>query len=137
MREILDHRSGLDDLNTQLRVDVTDEPDQFKGEVNNVYQPYVKQHNQWEKLGLIRFQKGPFRHPPGTDITRVAPVQPNGVSLEVLLAIAVDRLRNLQKTSMNCRENAEALNKIEEALHWLHARTRERTIRQVEGTRQP
>jgi len=32
-----------------------------------------------------------------------------------------------------CRENALTITKIEEAIHWQHARTRERLNRQVEG----
>lgn len=32
-----------------------------------------------------------------------------------------------------CRENALTITKIEEAIHWQHARTRDRKNRQVEG----
>ena len=32
-----------------------------------------------------------------------------------------------------CRENALTITKIEEAIHWQHARTRDRLNRQVEG----
>lgn len=57
----------------------------------------------------------------------------NGISQEALLAIVVDRLRGFQKGKYACRENALALTKIEEAMHWLHARTRDRIERNVEG----
>ena len=74
-------------------------------------------------LGIVKFQFGPVREN-GT----------NGVTNESLLAIVVDRLRRFQSGDYACRENALALTKIEEALHWLHSRTRERTARNVEGT---
>jgi hypothetical protein len=52
----------------------------------------------------------------------------------VLLAIVVDRMRDFQRGAYACRENAIALTKLEEAQHWLHARTRGRVARGVEGT---
>lgn len=57
----------------------------------------------------------------------------NGLTQEALLAIVIDRLRSFQAGNFACRENALALTKIEEALHWLHARTRKRIDRGVEG----
>lgn len=57
----------------------------------------------------------------------------NGVTQEALLAIVIDRLRSFQSGEFACRENALALTKIEEAFHWLHARTRNRMVRGVEG----
>jgi hypothetical protein len=58
----------------------------------------------------------------------------NGVSNEALLAIVRHRLQGFQSGQFSCRENAIALTKIEEALHWLLSRTRERAARGVEGT---
>ncbi len=58
----------------------------------------------------------------------------NGVTHEALLAIIADRLRGFQSSPFSCRENALALTKIEEALMWLHKRTRDREARGVEGT---
>lgn len=57
----------------------------------------------------------------------------NGVTQEVLLAIVIDRLRGFQAGPFMSRHNAIALTKLEEALFWLQARTRERLERQVEG----
>lgn len=56
-----------------------------------------------------------------------------GVTNEVLLAIVIDRLRCFQAGNYPCRENAIAITKCEEALHWLGARTRARQQRGVEG----
>lgn len=58
----------------------------------------------------------------------------NGISNEALLAVVIDRLQCFQKGMFSCRENALALTKLEEAMHWLHHRTRERMQRGVEGT---
>jgi hypothetical protein len=72
---------------------------------------------------LVQFQEGP-----------ILENGVNGVTNEVLLAIVRDRLARFQSGPYSCRENALALAKIEEALHWLHHRTLSRTERNVEGT---
>ena len=65
------------------------------------------------------------------------PIKENGVNgcfQEDLLAIVIDRLRSFQAGEYACRENALALTKLEEAMHWLNHRTAERQARGVEGT---
>ena len=57
----------------------------------------------------------------------------NGCHQEDLLAIVIDRLQSFQKGDFKCRENALALTKLEEAIHWLNHRTNERVKRGVEG----
>lgn len=57
----------------------------------------------------------------------------NGVTNEALVAIVIDRLRCFQSGPFSCRENALALTKLEEAMHWLNARTTDRLARGVEG----
>lgn len=64
------------------------------------------------------------------------PIQENGINgcqQEDLLKIVIDRLRSFQAGDFSCRENAIALIKCEEALHWLESRTRDRIKRGVEG----
>lgn len=39
--------------------------------------------------------------------------------------------------SFNCRENEFTIQKIEEAIHWQHARTKDRIRRNVEGYNKP
>lgn len=58
----------------------------------------------------------------------------NGITNEALLAVVLDRLRDFQSGPFVCKENACAITHLEEAMHWLHARTRERVARGVEGT---
>jgi hypothetical protein len=73
----------------------------------------------------VRFQNGPVKEH-GV----------NGCHQEDLLAIVIDRLRSFQAGPFACRENALALTKIEEAMHWLNHRTAERQAQGVEGTNQ-
>lgn len=76
-------------------------------------------------MAEIQFQRGP-----------IAENGVNGLTNELLLTIVKDRLQSFQKGECACRENALALTKIEEAIHWLEARTADRQLRGVEGTSQ-
>lgn len=71
----------------------------------------------------IFFQNGPVENG-----------EPSGITQEVLLALAIDRLQCFQRGPFACRENAIALTHIETAMMWLQQRTRDRIARQVEGT---
>lgn len=61
---------------------------------------------------VLNFQNGP-----------IGEVGVNGITNEALLAIIVDRLSFFQKSQFACRENALAITKLEEGMHWLLART--------------
>jgi hypothetical protein len=56
----------------------------------------------------------------------------NGITNEALLAVVIDRI-NFLNAKFPCRENALAVTKVQEALHWLEARTKARISRGVEG----
>lgn len=71
----------------------------------------------------IRFQNGPVKE-----------FGVNGCHQEDLLAIVIDRLESFQAGTFACRENAIALTKLQEAMHWLNHRTADRVMRGVEGT---
>jgi hypothetical protein len=71
----------------------------------------------------VRFQCGPLQE-----------AGLNGISDEVLLAIVIDRLEGFQSAQYRSRYNALAITKLEEAMHWLNARTGDRQKRGVEGT---
>ena len=60
--------------------------------------------------------------------------EPNGAILEDVIASCVDRLDFFQGSKFACRENALAVTKLQEALHWLNHRTLERRRRGVEGS---
>lgn len=125
MRELTDHR--VNGCNEALTIKVADEPgaggachlyviDGFDSSMNkSARQDYVGVE--------ILFQNGPIKD-----------VGTNGVTQEALLAIVMDRLRSFQAGQYACRENALALTKIEEAMHWLQHRTLQRVARGVEGT---
>ena len=79
-------------------------------------------------VGLsIDWQNGPL----GRDGERV---EPNGAFVETVIAAVVQRIAYYQASKFNCRENALALTKLEEALHWLNSRTAKREAQKVEGT---
>ncbi len=54
--------------------------------------------------------------------------------MEDLLQICRNRQQSFQAGDFACRENELALTKIEEALHWLDHRTKDRQACGVEGT---
>ncbi len=60
--------------------------------------------------------------------------EPNGTFVETVLDAALQRLRYYQKDKFRCKENAMAITRVEEALLWLHERTRSREEEDVEGT---
>ena len=81
-----------------------------------------------EATGIsIDWQNGPL----GRDEERL---ESNGAFVETVIAIAIDRLEYYQASRFNCRENALAITKLQEAIHWLNHRTRIREERGVEGT---
>ena len=78
----------------------------------------------------ISWQNGPL----GRDDERK---EPNGAFVETVISAAKQRIEFYQMANngkFSCRHNAFAITKLEEALHWLDARTKEREERQVEGT---
>jgi len=120
MRELTSHKVG--GLNEALRIEVLDEPG--PGGANHNYQIWGTAPGG--TLGqYISFQEGPIQE-----------AGVNGISNESLLAIVEDRLKGFQSGDFACRENALALTKIQEAMMWLHKRTRDRISRGVEGANQ-
>jgi hypothetical protein len=82
----------------------------------------VRRRVRHENSVVLSFQNGPINE-----------VGVNGITQEVLLAVVADRLRSFQAGPFACRENALALTKVEEAMHWLQKRTMDRMRRGVEG----
>lgn len=124
-REITTHK--VNECNNGITVTARDEPG--SGSANHLYRlewddkKWGPDPQSMHQMSDIHFQEGPINE-----------VGTNGVTHEVLLAIIVDRLQAFQKGPFACRENALALTKIEEALHWLNHRTQQRLARGVEGT---
>jgi hypothetical protein len=76
---------------------------------------------------FITWQDGPL----GRGASRESP---NGAFVETVLDAVRRRIQFYQDSRFSCRENALAITKIEEALHWLGHRTQAREQRGVEGT---
>lgn len=72
-------------------------------------------------LATLEFQAGPI---PDYGV--------NGLTNEILIDVLVERIGRLNKM-FPCRENALAITKLEEANHWLHARTARRVAAGIEG----
>lgn len=119
MRLVTDHI--INPANDLIVVEVRDEPG--AGGANHEYAIHWPMLPNGRGGVDLSFQNGP-----------IAEAGVNGVTQEVLLAIVADRLRSFQKGPYACRENAIALTKIEEAMHWLQQRTLARMRRGVEGT---
>lgn len=116
MRTVEYHK--INPLNDILDITVMDDPGH--GGACHVYA--VAPKNSAPPMMTVEFQNGPINE-----------AGVNGVTQEVLLAIVIDRLRSFQSGPFSSRENALALTKCEEALHWLQQRTLDRMRRGVEG----
>ena len=92
-------------------------------EFNSNHSYVVSRKDNGRTLTEVFFQKGPIKEN-GV----------NGCHHEDLIAIVIDRLMDFQASQYSCRENAIAITKLEEALHWLRHRTDGRIQRGVEGT---
>lgn len=130
MRELTSHK--VSGLNESLEIQAMDPPGSGgASHAYNVYGFHTK-HNESadhrtddETCLKVLFQNGP-----------IGESGVNGISNEALLAIVEDRLKGFQSGKYACRENQMALDRVQEAMHWLHHRTRERVARGVEGTHQ-
>lgn len=123
-RDITDHATNP--ANEALRVRAHDGPG--PGGASHEYSiaiPVTTANTHGYQVFHLSFQNGPVQ-PNGDGV--------NGITQETLIAICIDRLRGFQNGPFPCRENALALTKLEEALHWLQTRTRTRIARGVEGT---
>lgn len=91
------------------------------GGVSHAY--LIKDKADAEEYARVLFQEGPIKEH-GV----------NGCHHEDLIAIVLDRLYQFQSGDFACRENALAITKLEEAMHWFNHRTQNRVKRGVEGT---
>ena len=105
---------------TSNEVIITDKDDYHEYYLTRINEPPDRPIGEF---GHVEFQKGP-----------IGETGVNGCQNEDLLAIVIDRLEYFQNGLYACRENALALTKLQEALHWLEARTKDREERGVEGT---
>ena len=100
---------------------------QVKG-IHNVDENDLPAGGQTTGVGIsITWQNGPLGRGPDRR-------EPNGAFVEGVIAAAIDRLEWYQSSKFSCRENALAITKLQEALHWLDWRTRRRELSGIEGT---
>jgi hypothetical protein len=117
MREIETHK--VTGLNEAITIHAADEPG-----VSGAHHEYICSYNvpsPWEDGTPVRhhygikFQQGPIQK-----------VGVNGLSIESLVAICLDRLEGLQSGPFPCSENEEALQHFKKGLEALHQRARQR-----------
>lgn len=101
---------------------VLDEPGQGNACHEYRVDTIATKHEPITIVGQVSFQNGPVKE-----------AGINGLHQEDLLAIVIHRLQGFQSGAFACRENALALTKLEEAMHWLRHRTDARKSRGVEG----
>lgn len=118
MRTVEYHK--INPTNDILDIVVADDPGH--GGASHVYRIEHSASAGVPPMLTVNFQNGP-----------IGEVGVNGITQEILLAIVIDRLRSFQAGPFSSRENALALTKSEEALHWLQQRTLDRMRRGVEG----
>lgn len=116
MRTVEYHK--INPTNDRFDIVVADEPGH--GGASHVYEVHHASTAGLAPLLAVNFQNGP-----------IGEHGVNGVTQEILLAIVIDRLRSFQAGPFSSRENALALTKCEEALHWLQQRTLDRMRRGV------
>lgn len=121
MRQITSHKVAGNEAN-EVSIFAVDEAG--VGGAHHEYAVGANTHDTdtYYDLATINFQNGPI---PVNGI--------NGVTQEVLLAIVRDRLECFQAGPFPCKENAQALDHVIEALEILKGRTRDRIARSVEG----
>ena len=83
---------------------------------------YIINNIEGDLLCGIHFQEGPIKES-GL----------NGIFLEDLIAICINRLENFQNSEFRTRENDVVITKLEESLMWLRKRTLNRQKRGVQG----
>ena len=117
----------------QLQIEVLDEPG--SGGANHLYQitgmdttsnpsdPFTARYGKGSDHSTILFQNGP-----------VPRVGSNGTTHEAHLAILIDRLTAFQAGPFASEYNDSALRHLWQALQMLQMRTKERILRNVEGT---
>ena len=112
---------GTDDLDSRIDIEVVDLPGD--GGACHEYEVVVDGDSGGTGSTLVEFQKGPLKE-----------AGANGLSNEALLAIVKHRLHGFQGGPGVCRDNARALAGVNDALTWLHHRTKQRANDGVEGT---
>jgi hypothetical protein len=74
-------------------------------------------------LSTLHFQEGAIKD-----------VGVNGIFMEDLINICIDRLEHYQKSDFACKENMYAIHHLNLALEFLNKRTNDRIKRGVQGT---
>lgn len=69
----------------------------------------------------INWQNGPLKEG-----------EENGAFVQTIIDVLIERMEFFQESKFKCRENSLAITKLQEALHWLDARSNRRKLEGVE-----
>ncbi len=125
MREIKTHRNNIpSSAQESVTVVAVDDKDPKDG-ASHEYKLEVDPSPSRGPVGWLGFKHGPSGDPESRP----------GVTDAAVLAVLIDRYTGFQEGPFRCRENAIVLTHLEEAMHWIHHRERNRAERGVLGTR--
>jgi hypothetical protein len=93
---------------------------------NNLVEEFIVINNPEDVKGVVPVVSFAIQSDP------IGEVGVNGVQATDMLEYVKHLFQSLNAT-FPCRENSLTITKIEEALHWQEARTKDRELRKVEG----
>lgn len=141
MRRLTSHRIVKEDQKTEA-VSFEDEPNKDvgidvhdvvipKGEAPYHYVLYIKKGDFSQKVADLRFHKSEKGRV--NEQGEPCPTPTNGITIEALIAVCIDRLEKWQEGPFACRENKKALLGLTTALVRIQERTEDRIKRGVKG----
>jgi hypothetical protein len=104
----------------------SDDRDPVNGNSSHNY-AFVFESEEDKSAGCLSEQRVVFQHGP------IKEVGINGITIEALVDVILDRLRGFQEGGFSCVENDMALHHFTQGLNYLNARTKRREARGVEG----
>lgn len=107
------------ELATTNNTYITHDNNIFKAPCNYI----IRNSNNNDILTAIHFQEGPLKEN-----------SLNGIFMEDLINICINRLENFQNSEYKCQENENALNSLRDSLKYLRERTERRKKENTLGT---
>jgi len=117
------HVCGIDEL-TDALVITCDAPDPKAGNGTHFYGFTTP---DGAAAGFLQFQHGPRSEPGSTP----------GVTAQAVISALIHHFQSFQAGPFVCRENANVITRLQEALHWAQHRAIERKRRGVLGKNEP
>lgn len=137
-----DERTGQivyeNEVNKEIFIDVHDDDDPIDkhlGGAPHHYALYVRKGDFSQKACDLRFHKPERGRMDQFGVP--CPTPANGITVEALIAVCIDRVIEWQKGPFACVDNEDALKALRTALDCCQERTRDRVKRGVKGLLKP